>query len=764
MIVDLRLAIPAAVGWAATAVLIGLPGATPAVSIGLWLTAGLLAVVGLRVRPAAIIALALAAAALCSTAIAVQSPGRAPEWANSIAASGRSVDAVLVAGKPVMPGARSWRARLVSLDGRSLDSPVVVFGGVPEARVEPGTTLEVTAALDATEAGDDRAFVVFPDEAARPTRAPPSTLGWANDLRSGFRDVAARLPGVGGELLAGLALGDTTLVTPELDAAMKTASLTHLTAVSGANCAVVVGLVMLVGGALGIPRALRVVGSLLVLAAFVVLVTPEPSVQRAAVMAGVVLALLAAGQPVRGVPVLALAVLGLLIADPWLARSYGFVLSVLATAGLLLLAGPLAAVLERGMPRWIALVIAVPAAAQVACQPVIVLLDPSLPTYGVVANVLAAPAAPIATILGLVACVALAVVPPLGHALAAVAWAPAAWIGAVAEFVQGLPAARLPWPPGPVGVALLAAVGAVGIVAVLSSGRTRRRAVLALAASVVIYTVFVGGARLLDLGSRPVDWQYAACDVGQGDAMVVRSAGQVALIDTGPEPGAVSSCLSDLGIDHVDMLVLTHFDLDHVGGSSALVGRADTVIHGPVSGVDDQAMLDEFAAAGATVEQVSRGRQSLLGDFRWTVLWPPVRGAPEPGNAASVTLRFDGVGECVSGCLSGLFLGDLGEEAQSALLRLGPLERVDVVKVAHHGSADQDPELYAEVRATAGLIGVGADNGYGHPTSEALGMLAAAGTASLRTDENGLILLAPGDAAGAVTAWTQRAVADGGRD
>src|SRR5690606_39249834 len=133
---------------------------------------------------------------------------------------------------------------------------------------------------------------------------------------------------------------------------------------------------------------------------FVVLVTPEPSVQRAAVMALAVLVASGSGRPVRGIPVLCLAVLGLLVVDPWLARSFGFVLSVLATGGLLVLAGPLAAAMARWMPRWLAVVIAVPAAAQVACQPVIVLLDAALPTYGVVANILAAPAAPIATVVG----------------------------------------------------------------------------------------------------------------------------------------------------------------------------------------------------------------------------------------------------------------------------------------------------------------------------------------------------------------------------
>ena len=125
---------------------------------------------------------------------------------------------------------------------------------------------------------------------------------------------------------------------------------------------------------------------------------------------------------------LALATIVLLAFDPWLARSYGFVLSVLATAGLLLLAGPLARVLERWLPRWLAIVIAVPFAAQLACQPVIILLSATLPTYGVVANVLAAPAAPIATVVGLAACVLLVLIPPLGALLCQLAWLPSAWI------------------------------------------------------------------------------------------------------------------------------------------------------------------------------------------------------------------------------------------------------------------------------------------------------------------------------------------------
>ena len=110
--------------------------------------------------------------------------------------------------------------------------------------------------------------------------------------------------------------------------------------------------------------------------------------------------------------------------DPWLSRSYGFALSVLATAGLLLLARPLAEVMARWLPRGLALVLAVPLAAQLACQPVLLMLNPSLPLYGVAANLLAEPAAAPVTVLGLIACVAAPVVPAardgrLGHRVAA---------------------------------------------------------------------------------------------------------------------------------------------------------------------------------------------------------------------------------------------------------------------------------------------------------------------------------------------------------
>ena len=743
MTVDLRLAIPAAVAWTATIALVGFPAAVLPALIVAWVAAGVLTALAFRHRRAALLALAAVAVAVCASAVAIQSPARFPPELVDAAAGGRHVTLEVTTTATVLPGRTSFGAD-------SGGVPLLVFAESHD-RLGIGTALAVSGTLAPAEAGDDVAFLLFADDLD--VRAPPpAQLDWANGLRSSFLTAASSLPGEGGDLLAGLAIGDTSAVDERLDAAMKTSSLSHLTAVSGANCAIVVGLVMAAGGALGVRRGVRIAASLVLLAGFVVLVTPEPSVLRAALMAGLVLLALGGGRPVRGIPVLSLAVVCLLISDPWLARSYGFVLSVLATAGLLLLAGPIARALGRWLPRWLAVVIAVPAAAQLACQPVIILLDASLPTYGVVANLLAAPAAPVATVVGLAGCVLLAVAPPIGVLLCQLAWLPSAWIAAVAGFFAEAPAARLPWPPGLFGVALLAALSLLGVLAM-----SHRAAVILLALALVAYAGVAGGSRVAEILGRPGDWQIAACDIGQGDAVLVRSAGEIALVDTGPDPVPLRACLDDLGIGRIDLLVLTHYDLDHVGGVEAVLGRADRVLVGLSDGEEADGIVADLRAAGAVVDQVSHGAAGMLGELRWRVLWPPQRPAGiEPGNEASVALEFEPVGACVTGCLSSVFLGDLGEAAQDRLLAAEPLGAVDVVKVSHHGSSDQSEALYQRLQAVVGVIGVGADNGYGHPTERVLDILAAAGTRAARTDEDGLVLFAPGAEQGTVRVWTSR--------
>ena len=777
---DLRLVAPATAAWVTAWIVVAVPEAAVATSVALWLAAAVLLSTALFAKRGVIVVIAVCAvaAALVAASVAAQSPERRPAVLVDAAAEGRHVTLLLVTGETLtaddastadasagsrrsgMPFAATATAVEVGESGSvAVSAPVLVFDGRPGVDTGLGATLAVGGTLQAAGAGDDVAFLVFASDPPRVIRPPPWNLDWANRLRAGFSDAAARLPGDGGDLLPGLAIGDTSAVDEGLDGAMKATSLSHLTAVSGANCAVVVGLIMVLGGFAGVPRPVRIVASILVLVAFVVLVTPQASVVRAAAMAAIVLLATAGGRPVRGVPVLALATLVLLAVDPWLGRDYGFALSVLATAGLLVVSGPLTRLLARAMPVPVAVVVAIPLAAQLACQPVLVLLQPSVPLYGVVANALAEPAAPLATVIGLLACAILPVAPEIGELLVGVAWLPAGWIAAVARFFEDLPAAALPWPGGVAGVALLAATTVLGLVAAL--GVRRRPRIVCGALALALLAGVVGaqaGVRAAATLARPGDWQIAACDIGQGDAVLVRSAGLVALIDTGPDPVPLAGCLDTLGIGRIDLLILSHFDLDHVGGTAAVLGRVDRALVGPSGEPDDDRLVADLGESGAATERVSRGATGLLGDLRYTVLWPRARLGPvEPGNDASVTVAFEPVGDCRDGCLSSLFLGDLGEQAQALVLAAGPMARADVVKVSHHGSADQSERLYASVHATVGVISVGADNGYGHPTERLLGILDGVGTAAVRTDLDGLVLLGPGESPGEVRVWTERA-------
>ncbi|WP_136045724.1 ComEC/Rec2 family competence protein, partial [Microbacterium sp. K41] len=261
----------------------------------------------------------------------------------------------------------------------------------------------------------------------------------------------------------------------------------------------------------------------------------------------------------------------------------------------------------------------------------------------------------------------------------------------------------------------------------------------------------------LATAATPDAWSIAACDVGQGDALLVRSEGAVALIDTGPAPEPLRDCLRSLGIDRLDLLVLTHFDLDHAGGVEAVRGRVSAVLHGPTADADDERTLASLAAGGAQVEQASAGLRGTLGGATWRVRWPVRDMTAFPaGNDLGVVMEFSG-----GGVPRSLFLADLSAPAQRLLQRSERLGPYAVVKVAHHGSADQDPGLYQALSPVVALISVGADNDYGHPRRETLDLLGALGAQVYRTDERGRILL--GLRHGALAMWSETTPARRGR-
>lgn len=761
---DLRLAPTAALAWLTAAACILHPGNAAGISAALW--AGALVAVGLAWRgPAAVRAgSALAAVALAMGGAVGAHVAVAQGARDAVAAlpvdAGRTLEFEVVAVGKIEGGAagRRFDALLqrtrIGQDGGQVRSfgggvPVLVRLAEVPHDLDLGARVRVTGTAWRPDARGRAVLVV--DAVGEPQMLSPPTGVWgvASALRRGLSAQTTDLPAPAAGLIAGLAVGDTSAVAPELDEAMKASSLSHLTAVSGANCALVVALAFGAAAVCGARRGVRVAAGLGALAGFVVLVSPEPSVVRAAVMAAIAMLGVMLGRPGAGVSLLTTAVVLLLVADPWLALSIGFALSVAATAALLLGAGPLADGLSRWMPRVLALGISVPLAAQLACGPLIVLISPRLSVYGVVANLVAAPAAPPATIVGLAACV-VAGVPILGEGIAGLAWLPAAWIAATALTVADLPGSVVDWPDGLGGLVCLAVLG-VAVAALLVPGPARRRVAGALVLAAAL-GVWLGVGPVADVRARgavPAGWAVAACDVGQGDAIVLRSAGRIALVDTGPDAAPLSRCLDVLGVDRIDLLVLTHFDLDHRGGIDAVQDRVDTLLHGPVDAAGDTRMLARLAAGGVRVVPASRGMTGRLGAAHWRVLWPT--GAAPPGNAASVVVEFGGEDMPTT-----LLLGDLDAEAQRALMPgAALLAGYDVVKVAHHGSADQEPGLYERLRPAVAVVTAG-ENTYGHPRAETLALLRRVGARIARTDLEGIVALWVED--GDLRLWHERSV------
>lgn len=371
---------------------------------------------------------------------------------------------------PAWPGAPQRVRTLVAVDramagGRQSGATgqVLVLGPSSWGEVASGARVAASGRLRPGETGRRTVAVLLSSAAPDVVSAPPAPDLAAERFRDGVRSLAAALPGDAGALFAGVTVGDTSAIPDDLRDALRTAGLTHVTAVSGAHFSLVAALVLALTSAVRLPRPARAGLTAAAMAAMVLVVHPSPSVLRAAAMGAVALLGVLVGRPHRAPAALGATVVLLLVADPWLAGEVGFVLSVLATAALVLLGGPLA---DRGagvLGRPVATALALPVAAQLVCAPVILLLTPTVSLYAVPANVLAAPAVARATVLGLAAgCVApwwAAGAEVLALGAGAACW----WIGAVGRVAAAAPGAQVAWLPGWTGAALLAVAGACAL-------------------------------------------------------------------------------------------------------------------------------------------------------------------------------------------------------------------------------------------------------------------------------------------------------------
>ena len=557
---------------------------------------------------------------------------------------------------------------------------------------------------------------------------------------AGIRDRAAAglgrgMPDREAALARGFVLGEDDEIDATTKEDFRRAGLSHLLAVSGQNVTLLALLAMPLLGAFGIPLRERLFWLLALIAVYVPVAGAGPSIQRAGVMGALGLMATLGGRRASRLYALALAAAVTLAIDPGVAADVGWQLSFAAVLGILLLAAPLreriVALLGPGpWRRALAEGIAVTVAATLATAPLIAFHFETVSTTTLVANVLALPAVAPAMWLGMCSA-GLSQLPGLPlEPLNGLDALLLAYVAQVAEWCAAPEWAELRVHLG--GTGLLVAYLGLGL-ALLVCWRWPGKA-LALAGFAIVCWL-----PLPSLGGGPIGpprgLRVVVLDVGQGDAILLQPAHAPALlVDGGPPGDDLARKLDQAGVDRLGAVVVTHDQSDHAGGVEELLGAlpVERLLFARVH----RGLIARATEAGADPERLAAGRVLRSGALRIRVLWPPAEllgtatAGQDPNQLALVM-------EARWRDFSMLLTADA--EAEAVPLEPGP---IDVLKVAHHGSDDAGlAALLERTRPRLAVISVGEGNSYGHPTAATLATLDRHRVPTLRTDEDGEIVI-----------------------
>ncbi|ATD71550.1 MULTISPECIES: ComEC/Rec2 family competence protein [Gordonia] len=422
---DFRLLVPAVMVWSVTACGLVAP---VGVGVGVAIVSAVVALAGVLACGAhrlgweavGLVVVGAGLAAACATSLSLRQEARADHPLSHVSGKATVVMTLRSDPLPIGPtGQGRIRARVdVEQIGteRVSTAPADLRGATQAwAGLLPGQRV---VAVVKVRPPPDRTLLVASLTASSPklVGGPPAYQTVAGSIRQRLQLVATRALGPeAAGLLPGLVLGDESGVDEGLRDDFRAAGLSHLTAVSGANFAIVCGAALLIVRSIGVPPRSSAIVGLVVIVGFVMLVRPTPSVLRAALMGGVGVLALFASRRSQSLPALGAAVIGGLLWWPELALQPGFALSVAATCAIVLWAPRLRDRLRAWRcPPGLAEVIAMAVTAQVVTAPIVVLVTGQLSVVGIVANLLVAPVVAIISVVGTAAALIGAIGPPDG--------------------------------------------------------------------------------------------------------------------------------------------------------------------------------------------------------------------------------------------------------------------------------------------------------------------------------------------------------------
>lgn len=551
------------------------------------------------------------------------------------------------------------------------------------------------------------------------------------------------IPGVGSALLRALLLGDRShLDEGGLYDAMKTVGLAHMVAVSGSHLAVVGAFVSALFVRAGVPRRACVIALCLFYAAYSVFTGLSAPVIRSAVMAGVAISCVFASRRSSPLAALSVCVCVLIALDPANALSLSFFLSAASTFGVVVFAGLFSSWFRRAMggrADAVSEAFGMTMAANLPIFPVTASVFSRVPLISPVANLLAAPAFSLLLLGGLFALAVAAVAPGVGmvalHALCACS----GLFCDIAMALSHVPFAAVPCSIGVIEVSLatVVVVGAIWIAWPDFSARAARLAACAATALLIVFSLAV---------PRLTADEIVMLDVGQGDAILIRSQGAALLVDTGNQDSRLSAALARHGVTALDGVAITHHDDDHCASLSvldALVARGGVILAEPTLSCEcdgcAELITDAKRVAGVRgISGIAQGEAIKVGRFTCRAVWPAAF-SDEGGNADSLCLlvEYDAQSDGVPDSRA-LLTGDAEADQLDAVVDAGLVGHVDVFKAGHHGSKNGvSAEAYERLSPEIALISVGEDNRYGHPSQETLDALNDVGAHVFRTDYMG---------------------------